>query len=215
MLFKFFLPRRPVPLPTSAAAVRRRYVQTAVSQLKRGQFIELKQKIWVVQDITHHRSGRGGAHYKVAAATLEGSSKIQERFTTTQNVEVVDVSVTQLKFLYHDGGDLHLFDEETLQEHTLPDSIITERKALPLIQAGMDLAVTFAKGGAVSIQAPERASFKVLRTDASTHATAGEKGTNFKTAWLSDDTSIQVPDFIQDGENIIVDLTSLRYVSRE
>ncbi|KAJ3010330.1 hypothetical protein HKX48_007453 [Thoreauomyces humboldtii] len=192
-----------------------RCLQTSVNTVKRGAVLEHKDKIWVVSGITHHTQGRGGAHYKFDLRSVLGTGRIQDRFNSGSLVEVLELDAKELHFLYVDH-ELHLIDPETFEEHVFPLNIFNGGdKAIPFLRDAMPLSVLFHESRPVVVKMPERGTFNVVNCPpAASSGTNESKGTTFKDAELDTGAHVQVPEFVNVGDDIIVDLVEHKYVSR-
>ncbi|TPX64385.1 hypothetical protein SpCBS45565_g05931 [Spizellomyces sp. 'palustris'] len=199
-----------------APHISRRYLQVPVNQVKRGAVIELRDRIWVVNTYTHHTQGRGGAHYKFDLRDVTGSGKTLERFNSGQTVEVVELDTKELQFLYLDDQELHLLDNDTFEEHAFPLGIFNGGdKAIPFLQDGMRIEVDFHETKPVVVKMPERGTYTVIDTPpVASSGTNESKGTMFKNATLDSGAHVMVPEFVNIGDKIVVDLGEYRYVTR-
>lgn len=67
-------------------------------------------------------------------------------------------------------------------------------------------------GTAISIKLPTHATFEVKETHAS--AAQANKGTVYKNADLDNGIRVQVPDFVNTGDKVVVDTETGKYVKR-
>ncbi|TPX60212.1 hypothetical protein PhCBS80983_g01938 [Powellomyces hirtus] len=195
--------------------IPRRFIQAQVNTVKRGTVLEHKDKKWLVSGVTHHTKGRGGAHYKIEMREMVGGGKMMERFNSGSFVEVLELDVKELEFLYMDH-ELHLIDPETYEEHVFPMNLFNGGdKALPFLRESMKLKVEFHESQPVVVKMPERGTFKVVNAPpAASSGTNESKGTMFKEAELDTGATVQVPEFVNIGDDIVVDLVEHKYVSR-
>ncbi|KAJ3179735.1 hypothetical protein HDU85_004734 [Gaertneriomyces sp. JEL0708] len=186
-----------------------------VNQIKRGTAIDFRGKIWVIHSYSHHSQGRGGAHYKLDLRDLVGNGKLTERFNSGSNVEVVELETKTYQFLYTDT-EIHLLDPTTFETHAFPLSIINAgEKVIPFLQDSMELRVDSHESTPVVIKVPERGTYTVVECDPSPSTATNEgKGTSFKQAKLDVGAHVQVPEFVNLGDKVVVDLLDQRYVSR-
>ncbi|KAL2913415.1 hypothetical protein HK105_207027 [Polyrhizophydium stewartii] len=212
---------RPAWAPARAAAAAtprlllRRGLLTEINQARKGQVISLKGKLWAILSNSHHRQGRGGAHYKLELKELLSGSKGFERLNSGTTVDVVTLEQRDFQFMYADDV-LHVLHPETLEEHEFPTSLLAAgEKVVPLLQDSMNIKVEFHENKPVLIKVPERGTFTV--TDASMAAQSASdngKGTVYKQATLDNGVSLSVPDFVNIGDQIVVDLLEQTYHSR-
>ncbi|KAI8823577.1 uncharacterized protein EV422DRAFT_360963 [Fimicolochytrium jonesii] len=192
-----------------------RELQTSVNQIKRGTVLDFRNKLWIVNNMTHHSQGRGGAHYKLDLREVLGGGKLLERFNAGTMVETVDLQVKQLKFMYADH-ELHLLDPVDYEEHVVPMSLFSAGdKGLPFLKDSMELKVEYYENTPVIIKMPERATYEVVNTAPPASSGASDsKGTAFKDAELETGARVLVPEFVTIGDKIVVDLLEHKYVTR-
>ncbi|KAJ1547962.1 hypothetical protein HK405_004542 [Cladochytrium tenue] len=78
-----------------------------------------------------------------------------------------------------------------------------------------DRALSRRDGEPVRVNLPSSASFKVTYADPTpSTATNESKGTTFKSAILENGATLQVPEFVQTGDVVVVDLAEAKYRSR-
>ncbi|KAI8926688.1 hypothetical protein BC831DRAFT_455690 [Entophlyctis helioformis] len=204
--------------PCSAAAqlAFRRNVQVAINQVRRGQVLNMRSKLWVVTSWSHHKQGRGGAHYKLELRELLDGTKAFERMNTGTAVDVVDLEQKTYQFMYADERMVHLIDQDTFEEHEYPIGIIAAgEKALPFLQDTMIVKVEYHNESPVLIKIPEKATYTVADTAPVAHnASESSKGTVYKTATLENGAQVSVPEFVNIGDQVVVDLMEQKYLSR-
>ncbi|KAJ1553642.1 hypothetical protein HK405_007329, partial [Cladochytrium tenue] len=95
-----------------------REYRVAINEIKKGQLIVHKDRVWVVADYSQHTQGRQGSHYKLDLRDLARGTKIVERFNAGSLLEGVDLHPRSCQFLYADDqdGTLHFLDRETMEE---------------------------------------------------------------------------------------------------
>ncbi|RKO96024.1 hypothetical protein CAUPRSCDRAFT_8603 [Caulochytrium protostelioides] len=186
-----------------------------VSELKRGQVIILRDKLYVIQLLTHQTYGRGNSTYKLDLKELRTSAKASERFPTMATVEVAELESKTLQFMYADAEGLHLLDPETYEETiAVPHLLQGGHNVAPFLVGDMELQVQTKDGIPVMIKHADRVNAVVASTAEPSGASGSERSVLYKEATLESGAMIQVPDFIATGEKVIVDLSSKKYVSR-
>jgi elongation factor P len=102
----------------------KRAYQLPVNQLRRGECIRHKNKLWIIVSFTHHSQGRGGSHYKLELKDILSGSKGLERFNAGTQLEGVDLTERKLQFLYSADDRMHALDTESLEEFEFPLDIL-------------------------------------------------------------------------------------------
>ncbi|CAO3614943.1 unnamed protein product [Cunninghamella blakesleeana] len=146
-------------------------------------------------------------------------AKTNERFKSNDSLEILNLQDESYQFLYSDGDQIHLLHPETFDEITLSaDMCEGGEKSAIMLEDGMPVAISF-------LTTPEEGSqpvtFKLpshyTYTVGSVIERAGQaaKGTVYKTASLSNGAKLQVPEFVHEGDKIVVDIENMRYMKRE
>ncbi|CEI99167.1 hypothetical protein RMCBS344292_13259 [Rhizopus microsporus] len=138
------------------------------------------------------------------------NTKINERFKSGDSLEILNLSDEAYQFLYTNGDMIHLLNLETFEEIEMPVSAC-EGDAMPI-------AVSF-------LTTPEHGrqpcTFKLPSNYTFTVESVIErggqaaKGTVYKTATLTNGAKLQVPEFVHEGDKIVVDIESMKYMRRE
>ncbi|KAH6563883.1 hypothetical protein BASA50_001315 [Batrachochytrium salamandrivorans] len=166
-------------------------------------------------DSSHHRQARGGAHYKIELKELLTGSKAFERYNSGTLIEAVTLEQKVFQFLYADDR-LHLIDPVTFEEHDFSFNIVAAGdKVLPFLQDPMEIKVEYHEDKPVIIKVPDRATYTVVETSPSSHSSSESgKGTVFKPAILDNGSTVNVPEFVAMGDQVVVDLSDQSYHSR-
>ncbi|KAJ3412928.1 hypothetical protein HDV05_008716 [Chytridiales sp. JEL 0842] len=186
-----------------------------VSNLKKGMVVQHKGKFWVVHDYSLHTQGRQGSHYKVDIRDVLKNVKVTERFNAGSTLEVVELDDRKVQFLYADDK-IHLLDRESMEEIEFDiDYIPGGSKAISMLTDETDIRVLFLESTPVVVKLPQTGKFKVTYTDPPPSSVSNEgKGTLFKNAILDNGVTLTVPEFVVEGDTIIVDIADQKYVSR-
>ena len=165
--------------------------------------------------ISHHAQGRGGSHYKVDLQDIVTQSKATERFNAGASIEIAELEEKKLAMMYALDGQTHLIDQETFEQHTLPVDLYESGEAcIPFLKEGMLLRVQYHKEAPVLVKTPDRAVFSIAETLPVSSGSQQSKGTIYKSATLENGAVVRVPEFLAQGDNIIVDLNEFKYVGK-
>ncbi|KAI8338637.1 hypothetical protein BC941DRAFT_460833 [Chlamydoabsidia padenii] len=146
-------------------------------------------------------------------------AKSNERFKSNDTLEILNLQDESYQYLYSDGPQLHLLHPDTFDEIILTSDMCEGgERSVAMLEDGMPIAISF-------LTTPESgrqpATFKLpanyTYTVASVVERAGQaaKGTVYKTASLSNGSKLQVPEFVHEGDRIVVDIENMKYVKRE
>ncbi|KAI9336214.1 hypothetical protein DFJ73DRAFT_850725 [Zopfochytrium polystomum] len=164
----FLNPRR-IPVYSGSIAAQpilcRRDYRVPINEIKKGQIIRHKDKIWTIFDFTMHTQGRMGSHYKLELREVGRAGKTFERFNAGTAVEGVDLDSRSCQFLYVDE-QVHLLDRETQDEVEIDVDLLKDgRKVLPFLNDELEIKVECLDGEPVRVSLPLTGSYKVTYTD--------------------------------------------------
>ncbi|KAG1142696.1 hypothetical protein G6F37_007405 [Rhizopus arrhizus] len=197
----------------------KRYYKLSVGSIRKGQVVQFKDKAWKVLNRDHVSSGRGGAVVKMELQDILSSTKTNERFKSGDSLEILNLSDEAYQYLYTIDDQIHLLNLETFEEIEMPSSACEGgERSVSMLEDAMPIAVSFLttpeKGRQpCTFKLPSNYSFTVQ----SVVERAGQaaKGTVYKTATLTNGSKLQVPEFVHEGDRIIVDIESMKYMKRE
>ncbi|KAI8812969.1 hypothetical protein BJ742DRAFT_673003 [Cladochytrium replicatum] len=196
--------------------MQQRHYKIEVPEAKKGQVLRIKGGLWEVFDKSHTSQGRGGAHYKLDLKDIRTGSKASERFNPSNILEGVDLEAKQYQFLYADEN-LHLLEPQTFEELEISFALLTapKDKVMPFLKSDTMIKVLYDESDPVVAHLPNDATYTVTITDPPPSSTSNEgKGTLYKNAVLDTGVTISVPEHVQVGETVVVDLSTLKYVSK-
>jgi elongation factor P len=112
--------------------------------------------------------------------------------------------------LYRDANGVHVMDASTYEQHTLDDEAIGDQGQW--LEPGLTFQAEWLGGRPIAIQLPAVAELEVVET-APIMKTA-TKTASTKPAKLSNGVTIQVPEFIGEGERVRVNPREGVYLER-
>lgn len=180
------------------------------SDLSRGCFIKFNGELCQVTDYQHRTPGNLRAFYQVNMRVIRSGKQIENRFRAGEEVELVRVETKTLQFLYKDGENLVLMDNETFEQIYVSGAIFGD--TLKFLKEGINVEVAFEGDLPVFAEAPQKVELQVTYTEP---AVSGNTATNtLKPATVETGATIMVPLFISEGEMIRVNTADGSYVDR-
>ena len=180
------------------------------TEIRVGMILEYKEDLWEVIKTNHVKPGKGGAFAQVEMKSLIKSTKLNERFRSSETVEKATLEEVKFNFLYNDGTDFYFMNPETFEQTNLNKNIIGEKSKL--LSENLEVMISFHNDTPLYLNLPNQITCKVDTTDA---ALKGQTvSSSYKPAILHNGLSIQVPPFIESGDSIIIDTRSMEYVKK-
>ena len=181
------------------------------NEIRPGNVIEHQGRLWRAIKTQHVKPGKGGAFLQVELRELREGTKLNERFRSSETVERVRLDQKEYQYLYAEG-DAHTFmDNETYDQVSLEKSMIGEEAVLYL-QDGMTVSIESFEGSPISVALPDTVVLEVVEADAVVKGQTASS--SYKPAVLNNGLSIQVPPFIEAGDEVIVDTRNLEYIKK-
>lgn len=182
----------------------------STNNLKNGMTLLIDGKLQQIVDWNHHKPGKGGAVVRTKLRHFETGKVVEKTFRAGEDVEQAIIDRRTLQYLYRDGDDLVLMDNETYEQQNAPVGVIGE--AIDYLLEGDELGVSVYDGRIVGVELPASKILQIVETDPGHAGNTATSAT--KPATLETGKTVQVPLFIENGERIKVDTRSGDYISR-
>ena len=156
------------------------------------------------------KPGKGGAFAQIEMKSVVKNTKLNERFRSSETVEKASLEETTFNFLYEDENNYFFMNPKTFEQVEIKKNIIGEKGKL--LTENLEVSVSFYNENPISVELPNQIKCKIDSTDA---ALKGQTvSSSYKPATLSNGLNIQVPPFIEVGDDVIVDSRNLEYIKK-
>ncbi|MBS0616233.1 MAG: elongation factor P [Verrucomicrobia bacterium] len=181
------------------------------SQLSPGTTISVDNKIYRVESAVKVTVAKGNPFIKTKLKDLISDQLVEKNFKIGQTIQDVSLLERKLEYLYLEGKD-HLFlDVGTLNQVTVPASIIGEK--VHFLKEGIEVKAMFYGDNVFSIELPQFLELMIVKTDPPPQGAPTMSNTT-KEAVLETGAKIVVPLFIDTGDIIKVDTITSEYIQR-
>jgi elongation factor P len=180
------------------------------TEIRVGMKLEYKNDLWEVLKTQHVKPGKGGAFAQIEMKSLNKNTKLNERFRSSEAVEKATLEETKFNFLYKDDTNYYFMNPKTFDQININKNIVGEKGRM--LTENLEVSINFYNENPLSVDLPNQITSKVETTDA---ALKGQTvSSSYKPATLDNGINIQVPPFIQSGDEIIVDTRTIEYVKK-
>ena len=180
------------------------------SEIRVGMLLDYKDDLWEVLKTQHVKPGKGGAFAQVEMKSVNKNTKLNERFRSSESVEKAALDEINYNFLYENENKYIFINPKSFEQIEINKEIIGEKGKL--LSENLEVTISFFNDNPISIALPNQINCKVETTDA---ALKGQTvSSSYKPAVLNNGLNIQVPPFIESGDEIIVDTRNLEYVKK-
>ena len=179
-------------------------------EIRVGMLLEFKNDLWQVLKTQHVKPGKGGAFAQVEMKSVNKNTKLNERFRSGETVEKASLEETNFNFLYKDENSYFFMNPKSFEQIEIKKDMIGDKGKL--LTENLEVSVSFYNESPISIDLPKQVNCKIESTDV---ALKGQTvSSSYKPALLDNGLSIQVPPFIESGDEILVDTRNLEYIKK-
>ncbi|PWU07487.1 MAG: elongation factor P [Verrucomicrobia bacterium] len=180
------------------------------NDLRKGMAIRYNGNPAIVLEVQHRTPGNLRAFVQALIRYINTGKSADVRFSSTEKVDLVEVSRQTLEFSYSDHQGYHFMDPETYETITLQADLIANAKEY--LVENLPIEVLKVEGRPVQIELPASVNLKVTE---SAEGLRGDSASNvMKPAKLETGKDVQVPLFIKEGETIKIDTRTGAYMGR-
>ena len=179
-------------------------------EIRVGMLLEYKNDLWQVLKTQHVKPGKGGAFAQVEMKSVNKNTKLNERFRSNETVEKASLEEIQFNFLYEDENNYFFINPKSFDQIEIKQDIIGDKGKL--LTENLGVTISFYNDLPMSVDLPNQVTCKIATTDV---ALKGQTvSSSYKPAMLVNGLNIQVPPFIESGDEVIVDSRSLEYIKK-
>ena len=179
-------------------------------EIRVGMLLEYKNDLWQVLKTQHVKPGKGGAFAQVEMKSMGKNTKLNERFRSSETVEKASLDETKFNFLYSDENNYFFMDPKSFEQVEIKKDLIGDKGKL--LTENLEVSISFYNESAISIDLPNQVVCKIESTDVALKKQT--VSSSYKPATLDNGLNIQVPPFIEAGDEVIVDSRNLEYIKK-
>jgi elongation factor P len=182
----------------------------STNDLKNGMALNLPEGLMTVVEFQHVKPGKGGAFVRTKLKNFRTGAVIEKTFRADEKVGFATIDKREMQYLYREGSDYVFMDNETYEQlHVSPDALGETTKYL---KEGDTAILPMYQGEVLGADLPAAVELKVVETEPGIQGdrVSGAR----KPATLETGLVVQVPLFVEAGENIKVDTRTGEYLTR-
>lgn len=180
------------------------------SALRPGMVIRWNNDLYSIFNMVHRTPGNLRAFVQVRMRNLRNGSMMDNRFSSTEQVERAILDEQEMEYLYDDGESYHFMNTETYEQISLTKDLLGD--ATQYLIPNIKVAVEFFENKPISVELPATVEMTVIETE------PGLKGSTVsnvtKPAKTETGLVVQVPAFINEGQRIKVSTSEGTYLER-
>ena len=185
-------------------------MKVIASSLRKGNIVELDNKLYVVLNAESFHPGKGTPTTQVDMRRISDGVKVAQRYKTAEQVERAHVEDREHQFLYQDGDGFHFMNMENYDQVTLPSDIIGDQAVY--LEPEMKVMLAVHENVPVSIELPQKATLEVVETEPTMKGQTASS--SYKPGKLENGRRVLVPPHMEAGTRIVVNTTDGSYLER-
>ena len=180
------------------------------NEIRVGMLLEYKNDLWLVLKTQHVKPGKGGAFAQVEMKSVNKNTKLNERFRSSDTLEKASLDEVKYNFLYEDDENYYFMNPKSFEQTNIKKDILGEKGKM--LTENLEVNISFYNDKALSVELPKQIQCKIENTDV---ALKGQTvSSSYKPATLTNGINIQVPPFIESGDEIIIDSRTIEYIKK-
>ena len=180
------------------------------SDIKNGSVILHKGKRMKVMEFLHVKPGKGPAFVRTKLKDIATGKIIDETFNAGIKLEFLKIEAKEMQFLYDDGNSHVFMDNMTYDQFNVSNDKVEKSKNY--LKSGANVDLLFDGDEVLDIRLPSHVILKVEDTEPGVKGKTATGAT--KPATVETNYTLQVPLFIDEGEQIKIDTRSGEYIER-
>ncbi len=185
-------------------------MKISANEIRVGMLVEYKDDLWEVLKTQHVKPGKGGAFAQVEMKSLNKNTKINERFRSSETIEKASVDEVKFNYSYEDESNYYFINPKSFEQIDINKNKVGEKGKF--LEENIEVLISFYNDNPLTIQLPNQVNCKIASTDV---ALKGQTvSSSYKPAVLSNGVKIQVPPFIESGDEVVIDTRTVEYVKK-
>lgn len=160
-------------------------------------------------EFLHVKPGKGSAFVRSKVKNLINGSVQERTFRAGESMTAADISKVDMQYTYSDGDSLCFMNMDTLEEERVPKSSIDN---VDLLKEGLTCTMVTWNDRIIDVALPQQVTYTVVDCPPNFKGNSG--GGVTKPATLDSGAVVQVPMFIEIGQNIIVSTADCKYMGK-
>lgn len=155
------------------------------------------------------KPGKGAAFVRTKMKNYISGNTVEKTFRAGSTIQEASISKETKQFTYKDGSQFVFMDLTTFEESRLNESDVGDRQKW--LKEGMDCILLYWNGRIIDFDLPITVRLTVTETDPG-QGDSAQGGT--KPATLETGAVINVPSFVDVGDDVLIDSRTGQYMSR-
>lgn len=182
----------------------------AASDLRAGMTFEQDGKLIKVLEASHHKPGKGNTVMRMKLKDVRTGATTDTTMRPDEKVKKAHIDTKPVQYLYTMEDTAYFMDLENYEQYEIPTETISEE--MKYLLENMEVKIQFYGSEVIGITLPTSVILKVVETQPSIKG-ASVTGSG-KPATMETGLVVNVPDFIEEGEELEINTAEGTYLKR-
>ena len=181
------------------------------TDIRKGAVIRRDGDLYVVSSFQFVNPGKGSAFTKTKMKSISTGKSVEITYKSGESVDTVSVEHTNMQYLYKNGLFFSFMNQATYETVDVGADVLGDDAKY--LKEGLELIAITHEGTVVAIELPKKIQYKVVEAPPAVKGdTAG--GNVTKEVGLDNGLKAQVPIFIKEGEELLINTETGEYGGR-
>ncbi|XP_078436585.1 elongation factor P (EF-P) family protein isoform X2 [Wolffia australiana] len=180
------------------------------NDIKVGVNVEVDGAPWRVLEFLHVKPGKGAAFVRTKMRNYVTGNVVEKTFRAGSTLSEANVSKETKQYTYKDGDQFVFMDLSSYEEARLNEKDVGDK--VKWLKEGMDCILLSWNGRVIDFELPITVKLAVVEVDPGLRGDTAQGGS--KPATLDTGAVVNVPLFVNVGDEIMVDTRTGQYMSR-
>jgi len=180
------------------------------NDIRNGMVILFNGDLCKIIEFRHHTPGNLRAMVQAKMRNFRTGNQFEHRFRSGDPIDQAYIDHNEMEYLYSDGAAHHFMNTENYEQIEISADELGS--AAQWLTPGIKLQVQFYDSKPIGVELPKTIRGKIVETQPMMRGATASA--SYKPAILENGVTVQVPPFITEGEEIIVDPVENTYVER-
>lgn len=185
--------------------------KVSTSDFRNGLTFRMDSEIYTILEFLHVKPGKGGAFVRTKLKGVTTGKVLEKNFRAGETVESVRVERRPYQYLYNEGDIFHFMHQETFEQITIPTERINRAEFMKESET-VTVVVDADQEEILYVDPPDQVVLEITSTEPGVRGDTAQGGN--KPAELESGATIQVPLFINEGDQVKVDTRTSKYLER-
>lgn len=183
-----------------------------VTEMKRGDILEIDGDPWSVGEVTSQTPSARGASMLVKAKlkNLRSGQTLAKTWRGGEMVETADVEQRPVQYSYRQGDEFYFMDLGSYEQVTLSEDLLAD--AAGYLTENLELEIVLFRERVIAVKMPITVELTVTETTPAIKGATAQA--QLKRATVETGIEVLVPPYLESGERIRVDTRDGRFVER-